>query len=247
MSTERRNVETRTEKTYIPYTVFEERVVEAVAELSSGARAAEARAKAAADRASEEKIVRKELKAAQRQAEKEQLQARADLEAAELAAADAAVVRDENGKVVPKNRPYYLQNNPSAMAAHKLRQMDTAGEVLRAQDNLANAEMRTDEIAQQQDNIEVAMAAARAEKAAAPKPLVPPTSDKAQTSTQAAPAAPQAAQAPAQAQQPAQQQQAAPEPTEEPAPEPELPTRDTVAAMDKAVTKVKDEKEKEEE
>ncbi len=243
MSTERRNVETRTEKTYIPYTVFEERVVEAVAELSSGARAAEARAKAAEDRASEEKIVRKELKAAQRQAEKEQLQARADLEAAELAAADAAVVRDENGKEVPKNRPFYLQNNPSAMAAHKLRQMDTAGEVLRAQDNLANAEMRTDEIAQQQDNIEVAMAAARAEKAAAPKPLVPST----QTSTQTAPAAPQAAQAPAQAQQPAQQQQAAPEPTEEPAPEPELPTQDTSAAMDKAVTKVKDERSKEEE
>jgi len=68
--------------------------------------------------------------------------ANADLEAAELAAAEASIVRDEKGKEVKKTRRYYLQNNPKANAAHQARQRAAQDGVMNAQNRIAQLQQK---------------------------------------------------------------------------------------------------------
>ena len=76
----------------------------------------------------------------------------ADLKAAELAVADASIVRDEKGKEVRKTRRYYLQNNPKANAAHQGRLRDAQNGVMNAQNRIAQLQQKA-QVKQQEAQI----------------------------------------------------------------------------------------------
>lgn len=88
--------------------------------------------------------------------------AQKELEAALKAQAEASIQRDEDGKPIPKNRPYYLQNNPTVAVLHRIKQDAANAAVLQAQSRVT--------MAQQQ------VAAAQQAKAAAeaPQPVQEP-------------------------------------------------------------------------
>lgn len=92
--------------------------------------------------------------------------AQKELEAALKAQAEASIQRDEDGKPIPKNRPYYLQNNPTVAVLHRIKTDAANAAVLQAQSRVT--------MAQQQ------VAAAQQAKAAAeaPQPVQEPAQDE---------------------------------------------------------------------
>lgn len=88
--------------------------------------------------------------------------ARAELEAALKAQAEASIQRDGDGKEVRKTRRYYLQNNPQLNVLHRIKNDAANSAVLQAQGRVTQAQQQ-------------AAAAAQAKAAAkAPKPVQEP-------------------------------------------------------------------------
>ena len=70
------------------------------------------------------------------------------------AQAEASIARDEDGKEIRKTRPYYLQNNPTAAAAHRIRTNAANAAVMNAQSRVSMAQQAKANAAQQKAQIQ---------------------------------------------------------------------------------------------
>ena len=68
--------------------------------------------------------------------------AKKELEAALKAQAEASIQRDADGKPIPKNRPYYLQNNPTVGVLHRIKTDAANAAVLQAQSRVTMAQQQ---------------------------------------------------------------------------------------------------------
>lgn len=68
--------------------------------------------------------------------------AQKELEAALKAQAEASIQRDEEGKPIPKNRPYYLQNNPTVAVLHRIKTDAANAAVMQAQSRVTMAQQQ---------------------------------------------------------------------------------------------------------
>ena len=83
-----------------------------------------------------------EAKGAKVSASSSESRAKKELEAALKAQAEASIQRDEEGKPIPKNRPYYLQNNPTVAVLHRIKTDAANAAVLQAQSRVTMAQQQ---------------------------------------------------------------------------------------------------------